>query len=146
MTWFLGVVCVASIIGATTLLACRGPLTTTVSAGAIQNLAGCRERRSLMRIKLRCRGTLTVLGGPAADLSALCANISDNGALVLVNQPLPLGLEAILNIPALKLVGVGRVRHCHRKRLRYAVGLEFYGPLRRADMGRWTFTRLETGE
>jgi len=142
MIWLLIVACLASILGVTTLLvAYVRPLATTSLAGGVQALEGRQERRSLLRMKISRRGTLAGIGGQLQDLPVRCANISDYGALVLAKQALQPGCDVILNIPSLMLVGVGRVRHCRRRFLRYAAGIEFNGPLRRAESGDWTFTQ-----
>ena len=95
-------------------------------------------------MKVSCRATLSGIGGQIQGLPVRCANMNDYGALILADRALPTGSDVMLNIPSLKLVGVGRVRHCRRGFLRYAIGLEFNGPVRRAESGEWTFIQQKS--
>ena len=99
------------------------------------------NRRALWRMKVNSRATLTRIHEHPGELAARCVDLSDYGALVLLGRPLEPGCEVVLRIPSLRLMGTGRVRHSHRKIIRYAVGIEFSGPLRRAEVGDWTIRK-----
>jgi hypothetical protein len=102
--------------------------------------AGRSERRSLLRTKMRCQANLVPVNGPKPSMKARLINISDYGALVGVGLPLEVGSDTLITIPSLSLTGAARVRHCKRKAFHYAIGLEFKGPLRRAEKGEWTIS------
>ena len=98
-----------------------------------------KEKRASLRTKVNCRASLEVTGdvrGRAATVR--CANISEYGALVLSAAALEPGTAIVLRIPALRLMGIGKVRHSTKRRSRYALGLEFKSALQRAELGDWT--------
>lgn len=139
MPWLTIIGLIASLSAGTILLrlCLRSAAVSSASTASVGQRA---DRRALWRMKVTCGATLSGIRGPQ-DLPARCANVSDYGALILVSQPLDVGLQVVLRIPSLRLTGVGRVRHCRRKILRYAVGIEFNGPLRRSDVGEWTIRK-----
>jgi len=142
MSWLTIVATIAWLSTVTILLrVCLRFAATSSASTAVQAVGQRIDRRALWRSKVYCRGTLAGVRGTPHDLPARCANVSEYGALILVGQPLETGLEVVLTIPLLRLIGIGRVRHCQRRILRYAVGIEFNGPLRRADAGEWTIRK-----
>ena len=139
MPWLTLVTIVASLSAVTILLRlCLGYAMSSASTAVVGQRT---DRRAFWRTKVNCRATLAGINGTPHDLPARCADVSEYGALVVVHQPLDAGLQVVLSIPSLRLIGVGRVRHCRRRILRYAVGIEFNGPLRRSDFGEWTIRK-----
>jgi len=141
MPWVTILAAVLSLSGLAVLLRACSRLAATCRAAHIEALGQRQDRRKLWRMKVGYRGTLAAIRGVPRDMPARCADLSDYGALVLVRQPLEKGLEVAFSIPSLRLIGVGRVRHCRRRIFRYAVGIAFNGPLRRADVGNWTIRK-----
>src|SRR5271157_2807758 len=146
MPWPTIIVAIASLTTLSILLRlCWRLVATSPSPAAVNALGQRADRRSLSRMKVSCRVTLTGIHGGPFDLPARCADLSEYGALILVRQPLEPGTEVVLRFPSLRLIGVGRVRHCRRRIFRYAAGIEFNGPLRRADAGNWTILKQTSG-
>jgi len=142
MPWPTIIVAIASLTTLSILLRLCWRLAATSPSPAGVNALGQRaDRRALLRMKVNCPGTAAGIHGGSLDLPVRCADLSEYGALVLVKQPLDPGTEVVLRIPWLQMIGVGRVRHCRRRMFRYAVGIEFNGPLRRADVGSWTIRK-----
>lgn len=140
MPWLTIITIVASVSALTILLRlCLRIAATSLAPVAVVGQRA--DRRTLWRMKVNCRATVAGISGTPSSLPARCANISDYGALLLAGEALDVGSQIVVNIPSLRLMGVGRVRHCRRKLLRYAVGIEFNGPLRRSDVGEWTIRK-----
>ena len=140
MPWLTIVTIIATLSAVTILLRLCWRLAATSPSSATVVGQGA-NRRTLLRTKVNCRATLTGMTGAPHDLPVRCVDVGEYGALVLAKQPLDVELHVILSIPSLRMMGVGRVRHCRKRTLRYAVGIEFYGPLQRSVVGDWTIRK-----
>lgn len=114
---------------------------------AAVDLARRVERRGLFRTRIHCHGVLSGVqaNGRTDSQRVRCADISEYGAKVLCARPMEEGRDVVLQIPSLRLVGVGKVRHCRKRLGRYVAGVEFNSPVMRSREGEWMFRRTDAG-
>jgi hypothetical protein len=105
------------------------------------------ERRALFRSRIHCYGVLSGVhaAGQADSQRVRCTDISEYGAKVICARPMEKGRDVVLQIPSLRLTGVGRVRHCRKRMWRYVAGIEFNSPAMRSREGEWMFRRQDPG-
>lgn len=88
-----------------------------------------RERRWNLRVPARFEAVLAV-GGVCTRMRGV--DIGRHGAGLLSSEPLPVGREIYLRVPALGLMGFAEVRHCScREPGSYRIGVQFRDRLHR---------------
>jgi len=67
--------------------------------------------------------------GKKHSLKVQVIDLSDDGAGVKTNKPVPRDTSVILEIPNLQLAGTAKVCYCRETTWAYTIGLAFKGPL-----------------
>jgi len=95
------------------------------------------NQRTRRRSKIGFRAQLYWEGCSTGSLTARGVDFHENGALVLAKRPAAPGTLLFAQFDTFNLAGFAYVRHCRKKRFRYAIGLEFRGALLREHMSGW---------
>jgi hypothetical protein len=97
------------------------------------------ERRSFPRPPLGFRATLKLQkqDATATTIRVRGYDLTKFGTMVISNYPLVPGSVVFIEIPSVKLMGIGHVKHCRQHNLKFRIGMEFRNPLMRSHEGVW---------
>jgi hypothetical protein len=101
------------------------------------------DRRAEPRLKVLFEARISSESG---SRGARGVNLHCGGALLLTKQPLAPESVVFVHLKNFGLMGFAQVRHCTKRGVYYAIGVEFPKPLMRDEIGTWQFHRVRQTE
>ena len=86
-----------------------------------------QDRRTGRRVRVSSRIVMSWRDAEYKErcLDTRCLNMGRRGALVLSNEPFPVGTTVYISVKVLMRSGSATVRHCTARGSKYLIGLEF---------------------